>query len=157
MVHPVSFDLAKLLWTPFGGATPAAPLQFLHLVHTVFDEAVQALDTYVPLAQTEQVAHRVSLLPLHLATSYCPALQVRHLLQTALADFEQTRDMRCPEGQLEVHREQIALFDPEQVLDEYYPEEQTEQFEQTEFCDPEQPPLRYWPDLQVEQFVQTEF
>jgi len=63
------------------------------------------------------VAHLVSLLPLHLATNYSPASQVLHPLQTALADFEQARIMRFPEGQLEVHREQTVLLDPEQVLD----------------------------------------
>jgi hypothetical protein len=89
------------------------------------------------------VAHLVSILPLHLATNYCPALQVRHLLQTALADFEQARDMRCPAGQLVVHREQIALFDPEHALEAYYPALHTEQVEQTEFFVPEQPLDRY--------------
>jgi len=71
----------------------------------------------VPLGQTEQVAHLVSLFPLHLATRYWPAVQVLHLLQTAFADFEQALDIICPEGQLVVHREQMALFDPEHGLE----------------------------------------
>jgi len=46
VVHPASFDFAKLLWMPDGVAMPASPAfleQSLHLVHTVFDEAVHAL------------------------------------------------------------------------------------------------------------------
>jgi hypothetical protein len=40
----VSLDLAKLAWIPLGGVEPdAAAPQFLHLVQTVFEEAVQAL------------------------------------------------------------------------------------------------------------------
>jgi len=59
----------------------------------------------------------VSLLPLHFETNYCPLLQAPHLLQTAFAELEQAFEMRCPAGQVEVHREQIALFDPEHALE----------------------------------------
>jgi len=59
VVHPASFDLAKLLWIPDGVATPAPAEQDLHFVHTVFDEAVQAFDVYDPAAHTAHFVHTV--------------------------------------------------------------------------------------------------
>jgi len=93
VVHPASFDLAKLLWIPDGGEAPLAffgALQFLHFVHKVSDLAEHCLSMNVPRGQGEHF----------------------RFMQTALACLVHGRAMYCPAGHVAVHREQIALFDP---------------------------------------------
>jgi len=111
----------------------------------------------VPLGQTEQVAHFVSLLTVHFETNYSPALHVEQLPQTALADFVQARVMRSPGEQVVLHRVQTVLFLSEQALEDYYPEAHTEQFEQTVFCESLHTRDRYSPELQFLQPLQMVF